>query len=342
MPMREVAEGVLPEKERENWGRQEGICQMGFQRFWVPIKIIIVFFRINQGPIRVQIYVKPLLYPEPKGERETSGISGCGRKSGASGRRPEALLSAVLATPQLGRGCGVIRRMLEATGGKLVEADRLRWSPTQCNRLCGSSTRPGWDPSDRKRSGRRAWEPGLICDSAGDSEDARKGAGEAPDEVEGIRPERASAGNRTTGVKNNKDKQDPEVSRRHRDEDGNRVQNVIYWDYIDKSFIVIPEVDESEDFGTGHRDNRGKRPEGRRPDRFGAEPEAQPLKQAERVGDANRRPTDPLRERAGGPAAGAGPEAWEQVLARPASMRMCPEETRRNAEVERTVRTMRK
>ncbi|KAJ7431287.1 hypothetical protein B0H11DRAFT_2210433 [Mycena galericulata] len=44
-----------------------------------------------------------LLYPEPKGERETSGISGCGRKSGASGRRPEVLLSAVLATPQLGR-----------------------------------------------------------------------------------------------------------------------------------------------------------------------------------------------------------------------------------------------
>ncbi|KAJ7431957.1 hypothetical protein B0H11DRAFT_2209917 [Mycena galericulata] len=87
------------------------------------------------------------------------------------------------------KGCRVIRQMLEATGGKLVEADRLRWSPTQCNRLCGSSTRPGWDPSDRKRSGRRAWEPGLICDSAGDSEDARKGTGEAPDEVEGSRPE---------------------------------------------------------------------------------------------------------------------------------------------------------
>ncbi|KAJ7435084.1 hypothetical protein B0H11DRAFT_2207858 [Mycena galericulata] len=48
-------------------------------------------------------YPKLLLYPEPKGERETSGISGCGRKSGASGRRPEVLLSAVLATPQLGR-----------------------------------------------------------------------------------------------------------------------------------------------------------------------------------------------------------------------------------------------
>ncbi|KAJ7471583.1 hypothetical protein B0H11DRAFT_2196065 [Mycena galericulata] len=87
------------------------------------------------------------------------------------------------------KGCRVIRRMLEATGGKLVEADRLRWSPTQCNRLCGSSTRPRWDPSDRKRSGRRAWGPGLICDSAGDSEDARKGTGEAPDEVEGSRPE---------------------------------------------------------------------------------------------------------------------------------------------------------
>ncbi|KAJ7432848.1 hypothetical protein B0H11DRAFT_2209208 [Mycena galericulata] len=87
------------------------------------------------------------------------------------------------------KGCRVIRRMPEATGGKLVEADRLCWSPTQCNRLCGSGTRPGRDPSDRKRSGRRAWEPGLICDSAGDSEDARKGAGEAPDEVEGSRPE---------------------------------------------------------------------------------------------------------------------------------------------------------
>ncbi|KAJ7468328.1 hypothetical protein B0H11DRAFT_1921194 [Mycena galericulata] len=125
--------------------------------------------------------------------------------------------------------------------------------------------------------------------------------------------------------KNNKDKQDPEVSGRHRDEDGikgrlNRVQNVIYWDYIDKSFIVIPEVDKSEDFGTGHMDNRGKRPEGRRPDRFGAEPEVQPRKRAERVGDVNRWPTDPLWERAGGPAAGAGPEAWEQVLTRPASM----------------------
>ncbi|KAJ7430046.1 hypothetical protein B0H11DRAFT_2398673 [Mycena galericulata] len=87
------------------------------------------------------------------------------------------------------KGCRVIRRMPEATGGKLVEVDRLRWSPTQCNRLCGSGTRPGWDPSNRKRSRRRAWEPGLICDSAGDSEDARKGTGEAPDEVEGSRPE---------------------------------------------------------------------------------------------------------------------------------------------------------
>ncbi|KAJ7436295.1 hypothetical protein B0H11DRAFT_2207125 [Mycena galericulata] len=87
------------------------------------------------------------------------------------------------------KGCRVIRRMPEATGGKLVEADRLCWSPTQCNRLCGSGTRPGRDPSDRKRSGRSAWEPGLICDSAGDSEDARKGTGEAPNEVEGSRPE---------------------------------------------------------------------------------------------------------------------------------------------------------
>ncbi|KAJ7507390.1 hypothetical protein B0H11DRAFT_2185808 [Mycena galericulata] len=44
-----------------------------------------------------------MLYPEPKGERETSGISGGGHKSGASGRRLGVLLSAVLATPQLGR-----------------------------------------------------------------------------------------------------------------------------------------------------------------------------------------------------------------------------------------------
>ncbi|KAJ7510234.1 hypothetical protein B0H11DRAFT_2183859 [Mycena galericulata] len=87
------------------------------------------------------------------------------------------------------KGCRVIRRMPEATGGKLMEADRLRWSPTQRNRLCGSGRRPGRDPSDRKRSGRSAWEPGLICDSAGDSEDARKETGEAPDEVEGIQPE---------------------------------------------------------------------------------------------------------------------------------------------------------
>ncbi|KAJ7439452.1 hypothetical protein B0H11DRAFT_2205785 [Mycena galericulata] len=72
------------------------------------------------------------------------------------------------------KGCRVIRRMPEATGGMLVEADRLCWSPTQCNRLCGSGTRRGRNPSDRKRSGRRAWEPGLICDSAGDSEDAQK------------------------------------------------------------------------------------------------------------------------------------------------------------------------
>ncbi|KAJ7503579.1 hypothetical protein B0H11DRAFT_1905994 [Mycena galericulata] len=104
------------------------------------------------------------------------------------------------------------------------EMDRRspKWAGTGDYRLCGSGTRRRRNPSDRKRSGRRAWEPGLICDSAGDSEDARKGAGEAPDEVEGIRPERASAGNRTTGVKNNKDKQDPEVSRRHRDEDGSK------------------------------------------------------------------------------------------------------------------------
>ncbi|KAJ7734542.1 hypothetical protein DFH07DRAFT_944684 [Mycena maculata] len=99
------------------------------------------------------------------------------------------------------KGCGVIRR-------KLVETNKLRWSPTQIG------THPGRDPSDRKRSGRRAWEPGLICDSAGDLEDARKGTEEAPDEVKGIWLRM-----RMTGGKNNKDKQDPEVSGRLRNED---------------------------------------------------------------------------------------------------------------------------
>ncbi|KAJ7739692.1 hypothetical protein DFH07DRAFT_943911 [Mycena maculata] len=94
------------------------------------------------------------------------------------------------------KGCRVIRR-------KLVEANKLRWSPTQI-----------WDPCDRKRSGRRAWELGLICDSVGDLEDARKGTEEAPDEAEGIRPRM-----QMTGGKNNKDKQDPEVLRRLRNED---------------------------------------------------------------------------------------------------------------------------
>ncbi|KAJ7765496.1 hypothetical protein DFH07DRAFT_770206 [Mycena maculata] len=98
------------------------------------------------------------------------------------------------------KGCGVIRR-------KLVEANKLRWSPTQID------AHPGWDPCDRKRSGGRAWEPGLICDSAGDLEDARKGTEEALDEAEGIWPRM-----QMTGGKNNKDKQDPEVSRRLRNE----------------------------------------------------------------------------------------------------------------------------
>ncbi|KAJ7508045.1 hypothetical protein B0H11DRAFT_1902355 [Mycena galericulata] len=44
------------------------------------------------------------------------------------------------------------------------------------------------------------------------------------------------------------------------------------------------------------------------------------LRGLEMVKCSNGWPTDPLRERAGGPAAGARLEAWEQVLARPASM----------------------
>ncbi|KAJ7776823.1 hypothetical protein DFH07DRAFT_766524 [Mycena maculata] len=99
------------------------------------------------------------------------------------------------------KGCRVIWR-------KLVEADKLHWSPTQIG------THPGRDPSDWKRSRRRAWEPGLICDSVGDSEDAGKGTKEAPDEMEGIQ-----LGIWMTRAKNNKDKQDPEVSRRLRNED---------------------------------------------------------------------------------------------------------------------------
>ncbi|KAJ7468965.1 hypothetical protein B0H11DRAFT_1920770 [Mycena galericulata] len=120
------------------------------------------------------------------------------------------------------------------------------------------------------------------------------GTGEAPDEVEGIRPERASAGNRTTGVKNNKDKQDPEVSRRHRDEDG---------------------TDTGTTVGNVRRAGGPIGSERNRRRSHGNE-----LRGLELVKRSNGWPTDPLRERAGGPAAGAGPEAWEQVLARPASM----------------------
>ncbi|KAJ7442572.1 hypothetical protein B0H11DRAFT_2204458 [Mycena galericulata] len=72
----------------------------------------------------------------------------------------------------------------EDAGSNRREAGGSGQAPLEPNTI-----RPGRDPSDRKRSGRSAWEPGLICDSAGDSEDARKGTGEAPDEVEGSRPE---------------------------------------------------------------------------------------------------------------------------------------------------------
>ncbi|KAJ7729515.1 hypothetical protein DFH07DRAFT_781908 [Mycena maculata] len=117
-----------------------------------------------------------LLCAKPKEERETSGISGRGHKSGASGRRPEVLLSAVLATPQLGRVPEGVRSDPEEAGG----------------------------------SGQTPLEP-----NANVTDFVEVGAEEASDEVEGIRP-----GIWMTGGKNNKDKQDPEVSRRPQDEDG--------------------------------------------------------------------------------------------------------------------------
>ncbi|KAJ7720483.1 hypothetical protein DFH07DRAFT_784380 [Mycena maculata] len=110
-----------------------------------------------------------------------------------------------------------VRSVRKKTGGSPVGCSRnttARKAQRKRNRLCGSDTHPGWDLCDRKRSGRRAWEPGLICDSAGDSEDARKGTEEAPDEVKGIWLRM-----QMTGGKNNKDKQDPEVSGRLRNED---------------------------------------------------------------------------------------------------------------------------
>ncbi|KAJ7716332.1 hypothetical protein DFH07DRAFT_785432 [Mycena maculata] len=80
------------------------------------------------------------------------------------------------------------RWVLEGVQSDLEEAGGSGQTPLEPNaRLCGSGTYPGWDLSDRKQSRRRAWEPGLICDSAGDSEDASNGTEEAPDEVEGIR-----------------------------------------------------------------------------------------------------------------------------------------------------------
>ncbi|KAJ7750964.1 hypothetical protein DFH07DRAFT_941781 [Mycena maculata] len=105
-------------------------------------------------------------------------------------------------------------RGAEYSGGSWWKRTNSVGAQHKCNRLCGSGTHPRRDPSDRKRSGRRAWEPGLICDSAGDLEDARKGTEEAPDEAEGIRPRM-----QMTGGKNNKDKQDLEVSRRLWNED---------------------------------------------------------------------------------------------------------------------------
>ncbi|KAJ7730076.1 hypothetical protein DFH07DRAFT_945475 [Mycena maculata] len=105
-------------------------------------------------------------------------------------------------------------RGAEYSGGSWWKRTNSVGAQHKCNRLCGSGTHPGRDPSDRKRSGRRAWEPGLICDSAGDLEDARKGTKEAPDEVKGIWLRM-----QMNGGKNNKDKQDPEVPGRLRNED---------------------------------------------------------------------------------------------------------------------------
>ncbi|KAJ7773571.1 hypothetical protein DFH07DRAFT_767534 [Mycena maculata] len=109
------------------------------------------------------------------------------------------------------------RMRIEDSGGSHVTPDGpgrvpegLRSDPEEA----GGSEQTPLEPNTNKCSGRRAWEPGLICDSAGDLEDARKGTEEAPDEVKGIWLRM-----QMTGGKNNKDKQDPEVSGRLRNED---------------------------------------------------------------------------------------------------------------------------
>ncbi|KAJ7750416.1 hypothetical protein DFH07DRAFT_941871 [Mycena maculata] len=75
---------------------------------------------------RPRVYVDWVQNLTPKEERETSGISGRGRKSGASGRRPEVLLSAVLATPQLGR-------VPEGVQSDPEEASRSEQTPLEPN-----------------------------------------------------------------------------------------------------------------------------------------------------------------------------------------------------------------
>ncbi|KAJ7717521.1 hypothetical protein DFH07DRAFT_785134 [Mycena maculata] len=140
----------------------------------------------------------PLLYAEPKEERETSGISRCRGKSGASGRRPEVLLSAVLATPQL-------RRVPEGMRSDLEEAGGSGQTPLESNTNVTDFVEVVHIPEGTRVTG---------SGPAGDSKDAWKGTKEAPDKVEGILPRM-----QMTRGKNNKDKQDPEVSRRLRDED---------------------------------------------------------------------------------------------------------------------------
>ncbi|KAJ7755363.1 hypothetical protein DFH07DRAFT_940892 [Mycena maculata] len=141
-----------------------------------------------------------LLCAEPKEERETSGISRRGRKSGASGRRPEVLLSAVLATPQL-------RRVPEGVQSDLEEASRSEQTPLEPNANVTDFVEAIHIPDGTRVTG-------SVPEGGRDSEDARKGTEEAPDEVKGIWLRM-----QMTGGKNNKDKQDLEVSGRLRNED---------------------------------------------------------------------------------------------------------------------------
>ncbi|KAJ7740896.1 hypothetical protein DFH07DRAFT_943622 [Mycena maculata] len=150
----------------------------------------------NRGQKNVALQRRAsVLCTEPKEERETSGISGCGRKSGVSGRRPEVLLSAVLTTPQLGRVLEGVRSIPEEAGGSGQTLLEPNTNVTDCVEVVHIPE-------------------GTRVTGSGDLEDARKGTEEAQDEAEGIRPRM-----QMTGGKNNKDKQDPEVSRRLRNED---------------------------------------------------------------------------------------------------------------------------